>query len=110
MRRQQHIRHHKAGLDRLALSLAKAGAPHGIRAFCVAPGPVLTRPAMAKMKTALGFASEPQEIVDFILYMASPKGRSITGSTHVIDAGRLVLPRSSTADALQDGSGKNYRK
>ncbi len=100
----------KAGLDRLALSLAKAGAPHGIRAFCVAPGPVLTRPAMAKMKTALGFASEPQEIVDFILYMASPKGRSITGSTHVIDAGRLVLPRSSTADALQDGSGKNYRK
>ena len=100
----------KAGLDRLALTLAKAGAPHGVRAFCVAPGPVLTRPAMAKMKTALGFASEPQEVVDFIRYMASPKGRSITGSTHVIDAGRLVLPRSSTADALQDGSGKNYRK
>ena len=100
----------KAGLDRLALTLAKAGAPHGVRAFCVAPGPVLTRPAMAKMKTALGFASEPQEIVDFILYMASPMGRSITGSTHVIDAGRLVLPRSSTAGALQDGSGKNYKK
>ena len=100
----------KAGLDRLALSLAKAGAPHGIRAFCVAPGPVLTRPAMAKMKTALGFASEPQEIVDYILFMASPKGRSITGSTHVIDAGRLVLSRSSTSDALNDGSGKNYRK
>ena len=100
----------KAGLDRLALCLAKAGAPHGIRAFCVAPGPVLTRPAMAKMKTALGFASEPQEVVDYILFMASPKGRSITGSTHVIDAGRLVLSRSSTANALQDDSGKNYKK
>ena len=100
----------KTGLDRLALCLAKAGSPHGVRAFCVAPGPVLTRPAMAKMQTALGFASEPQEIVDYILFMASPKGRSITGSTHVIDAGRLVLPRSSTADALNDGSGKNYRK
>ena len=100
----------KAGLDRLALVLAKAGAPYGIRAFCVAPGPVLTRPAMAKMKTALGFASEPQELVDFILYLASPKGRSVTGSTHVMDAGRLVLSRSSTADALNDGSGKNYRK
>jgi NAD(P)-dependent dehydrogenase (short-subunit alcohol dehydrogenase family) len=100
----------KAGLDRLALTLAKAGAPYGIRAFCVAPGPVLTRPAMAKMKTALGFASEPQEVVDYILFMASPKGRSITGSTHVIDAGRLVLSRSSTADALKDGSGKNYKK
>ena len=100
----------KGGLDRLALTLAKAGAPHGVRAFCVAPGPVLTRPAMAKMKTALGFASEPQEVVDYILFMASPKGRSITGSTYVIDAGRLVLSRSSTADALKDGSGKNYRK
>ena len=100
----------KAGLDRLALTLAKAGAPHGVRAFCVAPGPVLTRPAMANMKTALGFASEPQEVVDYILFMASPKGRSITGSTHVIDAGRLVLPRGSNAGFLQDNSGKNYRK
>ena len=100
----------KGGLDRLALSLAKAGAPHGVRAFCVAPGPVLTRPAMAKMKTALGFASEPQELVDFILFLASPKGRSVTGATYVMDAGRLVLPRGSTAGFLNDGSGKNYKK
>ena len=100
----------KGGNGRLALSLAKAGAPYGVRAFCVAPGPVLTRPAMAKMQTALGFASEPQEVVDYILYMASPKGRSITGETYVIDAGRLVLPRGSTAGFLNDGSGKNYRK
>ena len=100
----------KGGLGRLALSLAKAGAPHGVRAFCVAPGPVLTRPAMAKMQTALGFASEPQEVVDYILFMASPKGRSITGETYVIDAGRLALPRGSTAGFLEDGSGKNYKK
>ena len=100
----------KGGLDRLALTLAKAGAPHGVRAFCVAPGPVLTRPAMAKMKTALGFASEPQELVDFILFMASPKGRSITGATYVMDAGRLVLSRGSAAGFLKDGSGKNYKK
>ena len=100
----------KGGLDRLALTLAKAGAPHGVRAFCVAPGPVLTRPAMAKMQTALGFASEPQELVDFILFLASPKGRSVTGATYVMDAGRLVLSRGSTAGFLKDGSGKNYRK
>ena len=100
----------KGGLDRLALTLAKAGASHGVRAFCVAPGPVLTRPAMAKMKTALGFASEPQELVDFILFMASPKGRSITGATYVMDAGRLVLSRGSAAGFLKDGSGKNYKK
>ena len=100
----------KAGLDRLALTLAKAGAAHGVRAFCVAPGPVLTRPAMAKMPTALGFAIQTQDVVDYILYMASPKGRAITGQTYVIDSGRLVLPRSGTAGFLDDGSGKNYKK
>ena len=100
----------KGGLDRLALTLAKAGAPHGIRAFCVAPGPVLTRPAMAKMQTALGFVLEPQELVDFILYLASPKGRAATGATYVLDAGRLVLSRGGSDGFLTDGSGKDYRK
>jgi len=86
----------KGGLGNLALSLAKAGAPHGIRAFCVAPGPVLTRPAMAKMQTLLGHASQPQEIVDFILFMASDCCPSITGTTHVIDCGRLAMGRQAT--------------
>ena len=100
----------KGGNGRLAQSLAKVGAKFGVRAFCVAPGPVLTRPAMAKMPTALGFAIQPQDVVDYILYMASPKGRAITGQTYVIDSGRLVLPRSGTAGFLDDGSGKNYKK
>jgi len=86
----------KGGLGNLALSLAKAGAPYGIRAFCVAPGPVLTRPAMAKMQTLLGRASEPQEVVDFILFMASDCCPSITGTTHVIDCGRLAMGRQAT--------------
>ena len=93
----------KAGLDRLALTLAKAGAPHGIRAFCVAPGPVLTRPAMAKMETALGRAIEPKEIVDFILYLSSDSCPSVTGSTYLVDAGRLCVARGSTAGFLEAG-------
>lgn len=96
----------KSGLHNFVVGVAKAGAPHGVRAFCVSPGPVLTRPAMAKMKTALGFASQPQEIVDYILYMASPAGRSITGTTHVIDAGRLCVQRGSTAGFLEAGNTK----
>lgn len=91
----------KSGLHNFVVGLAKAGAPYGVRAFCVSPGPVLTRPAMAKMTTSLGFASQPQEIVDYVLYMASPKGRSVTGTTHIIDAGRLALPRSSTSGFLE---------
>jgi len=96
----------KGGLGNLALSLAKAGAPYGIRAFCVAPGPVLTRPAMAKMQTLLGHASEPQEVVDFILFMASDCCPSITGTTHVIDAGRLAMGRQATTGGFLENKAK----
>jgi len=96
----------KGGLGNLALSLAKAGAPYGIRAFCVAPGPVLTRPAMAKMQTLLGRASEPQEVVDFILFMASDCCPSITGTTHVIDAGRLAMGRQATTGGFLENKAK----
>ena len=81
----------KSGLFNFAKGLAKAGAPHGVRAFCVSPGPVLTRPGMANMKTLLGRAADPSEIVDFLLYLASGKGAFVTGSNHVVDGGRLCL-------------------
>ena len=96
----------KSGLFNFVVGLAKAGAPHGVRAFCVSPGPVLTRPAMAKMQTALGFASQPQEIVDYILYNASECCPSMTGANLLIDAGRLCVPRGSTAGFLEAGKKK----
>ena len=80
----------KAGMIGLTKSLAIYGAPHGIRACCVSPGPVLTRPAMAKMKTRLGRAAEPEEIVNLILYLCSDKAAFITGSNYVIDGGRSI--------------------
>ena len=83
----------KSGLFNFVKSLAKDGAPHGVRAFCVSPGPVLTRPGMAGMKTLLGRAAEPSEVVDFILYLASEKGAFVTGSNHVVDGGRLCISR-----------------
>lgn len=83
----------KSGLFNFVKSLAKDGASHGVRAFCVSPGPVLTRPGMAGMETLLGRAAAPSEVVDFILYLASEKGAFITGSNHVIDGGRLCLSR-----------------
>lgn len=73
-------------------SLALAGAKFGVRACCVAPGPVLTRPAMANMKTLCGRAAETQEIVDLIMYLASEKAAFINGSTIHIDGGRGVMP------------------
>ncbi|MCE5237857.1 SDR family oxidoreductase [bacterium] len=80
----------KAGLMGLTRSLALLGAPHGVRSCCVSPGPVLTRPAMANMKTRLGRAAEPAEIVDLILYLCSDKAAFITGQNYTIDGGRSI--------------------
>jgi len=84
----------KAGLMfGLTKSIAQYGAPYGIRCVCVSPGPVLTRPAMANMKTLLGRAAEPQEIIDLILFIASEKGQFINGENIMIDGGRNAMPR-----------------
>ncbi len=84
----------KAGLMHgLTKSLAIYGARYNVRAVCVTPGPVLTRPGMVNMKTLIGRAAETQEIVDFILYLVSDKAAFITGTNHIIDGGRLAMPR-----------------
>ena len=81
----------KSGLYNFVKGLAQAGAQHGVRAFCVSPGPVMTRPGMAGMKTLMGHAAEPIELVDFILFLASDACRCVTGSNHVMDCGRLSM-------------------
>lgn len=78
----------KSGIIGLTKALALAGAPDNIRVCCVSPGPVLTRPGMANMKTRLGRAAMPQEIIDLILYLASDQAAFITGSNYLIDGGR----------------------
>ena len=83
----------KAGImTGLTKSIAQFGFDHNIRCVCVSPGPVMTRPAMANMKTGLGRVAETQEVVDFIMYLTSEKAAAITGSNHFIDCGRETLP------------------
>lgn len=84
----------KAGLMYgLTKSVAQYGAKYGIRCVCVSPGPVLTRAAMANMKTLLGRAADPQEIIDLILFIASDKGQFINGENIMIDGGRNAAGR-----------------
>lgn len=84
----------KAGLMYgLTKSIAQYGSKYGIRCVCVSPGPVLTRAAMANMKTLLGRAADPQEIVDLILFIASDKGQFINGENIMIDGGRNAMGR-----------------
>ena len=81
----------KSAMNGMTKSLAILGAPHNVRSCCVIPGPVLTRPGMANMKTLLGRAAETIEVVEFILYLCSDKAAFITGSSHVIDGGHLLV-------------------
>lgn len=84
----------KAGLMYgLTKSVAQYGARYNVRCVCVSPGPVLTRAAMANMKTLLGRAAEPQEIIDLILFIASEKGQFINGENIMIDGGRNAMGR-----------------
>ena len=80
----------KSALVGLTRAIATSGAHYGIRCCCVAPGPVLTRAAMAKMETALGRAAEPEEIVELVMFLASDKGSFITGTTYLADCGRMI--------------------
>lgn len=72
-------------------SLALEGERYNVRAVCVAPGPVLTRPGMAGMRTMAGRAADPQEIVDMILFVASERGAFLNGTTILMDGGRNVM-------------------
>ena len=84
----------KAGLMfGLTKSIAQFGSKYGIRCVCVSPGPVLTRATMANMKTLLGRAAEPQEIIDLCLFLASDKGQFINGENIMIDGGRNAMSR-----------------
>lgn len=84
----------KAGLMYgLTKSIAQYGSKYNIRCVCVSPGPVLTRAAMGSMKTLMGRAAEPQEIIDLCLFIASEKGKFINGENIMIDGGRNAMER-----------------
>ncbi|GBP85336.1 3-oxoacyl-[acyl-carrier-protein] reductase FabG [Eumeta japonica] len=86
----------KAGLDHFSRSIAAEVASKGIRVNIVSPGPVKTEFnrdtefSDEQMETIakyfpLGFFSKSEEVGELILYLASDKARSITGSTFVLD-------------------------
>ena len=82
----------KSGLTYgLTKALARIGAPYGVRCCAVSPGPVLTRAAMSNMKTALGRAAEPIEIVKLVMYLCSDDAAFITGTNYNIEGGRVLL-------------------
>ena len=102
----------KAGLAGFAKALSKEVGPHGIRINTVSPGPVATDlwlgsdgvaatvsqatgaraddvQKQAAAQSATGRFSQPAEIADLILFLASDHAANITGSDFVIDGGLI---------------------
>ncbi|XP_063539257.1 uncharacterized oxidoreductase TM_0325-like [Cydia strobilella] len=93
----------KAALDHFTRCAALELAPYGVRVNSVNPGPVKSdfldnsgrQNADAiwenyKKITALNRVGEPEEIAEVMLFLASDKARSITGSMYLSDNGYLL--------------------
>jgi NAD(P)-dependent dehydrogenase (short-subunit alcohol dehydrogenase family) len=102
----------KAALSTYSKSLSKEVSPRGVRVLRVAPGWVETDAAVAMAKRLaegagtdyevgrqiimnslggipIGRSSRPNEIANLILFLASPRAATITGSEYIIDGGTI---------------------
>jgi NAD(P)-dependent dehydrogenase (short-subunit alcohol dehydrogenase family) len=87
----------KAAQSMLTRALARALAPE-IRVCGVAPGTVTTEPDKAERRAAealLGRVGHPEDVADAVAYLVG--AGFVTGSTIVVDGGRLVGPRAEGA-------------
>ncbi|XP_013167477.1 PREDICTED: uncharacterized oxidoreductase TM_0325-like [Papilio xuthus] len=91
----------KAALNHFSRGVALKLAEYGVRVNVISPGPVRTDIAesmgadimtwdAAAQTTALKRVSEPEEIADLMLFLASDKAIGITGSVFISDNGSLV--------------------
>ncbi|XP_045503212.1 uncharacterized oxidoreductase SSP0419-like [Colias croceus] len=90
----------KAAVNHFSQDVALELAPHKVRVNTISPGPVRTdilentkTPITwddFQKKTALDRISEPEEIADLALFLASDKAKGITGSNFVSDNGMLL--------------------
>lgn len=84
-----------AGLIGLTRQLAVEGAPHGIRAVTISPGPIVTRegdvdPVVHEMiasRTLLKRWGRPEEVVEAAVFLASDRAAYITGANIPIEGG-----------------------
>jgi NAD(P)-dependent dehydrogenase (short-subunit alcohol dehydrogenase family) len=101
----------KSAIVGLTKSLSSELSQHGVRVNAIAPGTIpsaLTAQALmgdssdlaavaehARLTNGLGIASDPLDIANAALYLASSEGRLVNGHTLVVDAGRSVNGGSS---------------
>jgi NAD(P)-dependent dehydrogenase (short-subunit alcohol dehydrogenase family) len=87
----------KAALASFTRSWAAEYSPAGIRVNTVSPGPVYTAVQPAEETEAIGAttifgrAAQPEEIVELITFLASPKTSYVTGAIFAADGGRTAI-------------------
>lgn len=90
----------KAALLSMTRSLAVEWSSERIRCVAIAPGLVSTEmgaPYIAKLKeagvqrTLLGTYTEPRDVANLALFLASAAGRSANATTYVLDEGTLAM-------------------
>lgn len=87
----------KGGIEAFTRGFAEELAPRGIRINCVAPGavdtPMLWNNPNVKsgVEKVTGAVGKPEDIAAAICFLASPEARFITGTTLVVDGGRLDI-------------------
>lgn len=94
----------KAGMLNLAQTLATEWSPQGIRVNAVAPGPVDTEGANARLwaepaarkrvesTVPLGRMGTAEDCAAAVLFLCSPAGAFITGTTLTVDGGNFLKP------------------
>ncbi|HLI86840.1 MAG TPA: SDR family NAD(P)-dependent oxidoreductase [Bryobacteraceae bacterium] len=89
----------KGGMEAFTRGFAEEIAPKKLRVNCVAPGAIDTpmlwnnpnvKSGVEKIQGAIG---KPEDVAAAVCFLASPEARFITGTTLLVDGGRLdILP------------------
>jgi NAD(P)-dependent dehydrogenase (short-subunit alcohol dehydrogenase family) len=88
----------KGGVRALTQALALQWAPQNIRVNAIAPGVILTervrallRPDDPLFKKSLLGASDPEDVAQMALYLASDESRRVTGAILPMDSGASAI-------------------
>jgi NAD(P)-dependent dehydrogenase (short-subunit alcohol dehydrogenase family) len=108
---QCHAGAAKAGIAKLTRDLALEWGRAGIRVVAVAPGPIEGTEGMSRLapgdaaenlkrRVPLGRYGTIDEIAAAVLYLVSPAGAYVTGSTLLVDGGTSLLGPGPFLDML----------
>lgn len=97
-----HMTSAKAGIEAMTKTLAAEWGEFGIRVNAISPGPVTTEGVQKAFimsdeiidkvagTLAVGRFGRPEEVANVAVFLASPAGDFVTGSTWVIDGGESL--------------------